>query len=185
MSILVCKVCGNNYTVKPYRATTSIVCSRSCNGKLNYDKNLRYIDHSYMIGNKYRKGIKTTHGYKEGHIPWNKGIKGIHLSPMTEFKNGQKGVTAVDVGTIMPHIDSNGTIRNKIKISNPTKWIYYSQYMWELHFGKLKKGYIIHHVDRNTLNDNIGNLVSVTRSKHLKIHWEQVYSKTKFRRRDA
>ncbi len=26
--------------------------------------------------------------FEKGHIPWNKGIKGLHLSPSTEFKKG-------------------------------------------------------------------------------------------------
>jgi len=29
-------------------------------------------------------------GFKEGNVPWNKGLNGIHLSPRTEFKKGQK-----------------------------------------------------------------------------------------------
>lgn len=31
-----------------------------------------------------------TYRLPKGHIPWNKGLKGIHLSPATEFKNGRK-----------------------------------------------------------------------------------------------
>ena len=27
--------------------------------------------------------------FKKGHTPWNKGIKGLHHSPATEFKKGQ------------------------------------------------------------------------------------------------
>lgn len=29
---------------------------------------------------------KTRRGFQEGYTPWNKGIKGLHLSPNTEFK---------------------------------------------------------------------------------------------------
>jgi hypothetical protein len=28
------------------------------------------------------------HKYKRGHIPWNKGLSGLHLSPKSEFKKG-------------------------------------------------------------------------------------------------
>ncbi len=28
--------------------------------------------------------------FKKKHIPWNKGLKGIHLSPKSEFKKGQR-----------------------------------------------------------------------------------------------
>lgn len=43
------------------------------------------------IGLKYpnRKSPIYTKGWEKGHIPWNKGLKGIHCSPKTEFKKGQ------------------------------------------------------------------------------------------------
>src|SRR5579859_555834 len=31
--------------------------------------------------------------YLKGHIPWNKNVKGIHLSPQSEFKKGSSGFT--------------------------------------------------------------------------------------------
>jgi hypothetical protein len=31
-----------------------------------------------------------TYRFPIGHKPWNKGIKGLHLSPETEFKKGRK-----------------------------------------------------------------------------------------------
>jgi len=31
--------------------------------------------------------------FTKGHIPWNKGVKGIHLSPQTEFKKGKVAPT--------------------------------------------------------------------------------------------
>ena len=30
------------------------------------------------------------YNFKKGHKPWNKNLKGIHLSPKTEFKKGRK-----------------------------------------------------------------------------------------------
>lgn len=39
---------------------------------------------------KAKKGIWTGGGFKKGHVPWNAGLKGIHLSPETEFKKGCK-----------------------------------------------------------------------------------------------
>ncbi len=31
-----------------------------------------------------------TYSFPKGHTPWNKGLKGIHLNPTTEFKKGRK-----------------------------------------------------------------------------------------------
>lgn len=35
------------------------------------------------------EGYTNNNGYKKGHEPWNKGIKGTHFSPDTEFKGLQ------------------------------------------------------------------------------------------------
>lgn len=36
------------------------------------------------------KNLRPSEDFKKNHIPWNKGLKGIHLSPSTEFKTGRK-----------------------------------------------------------------------------------------------
>lgn len=36
----------------------------------------------------YNPNVQATY-FKKGHLPWTKGMKGIHLSPETEFKKGQ------------------------------------------------------------------------------------------------
>jgi hypothetical protein len=43
-------------------------------------------------------------------------------------------------------------------------------YNWEKINGKIPKGYEIHHIDLNKLNNNIENLKLVTPSEHTKIH---------------
>jgi hypothetical protein len=43
-------------------------------------------------------------------------------------------------------------------------------YIWEKHNGKIPKGYEIHHIDCNKINNNILNLQLVTPSEHTKIH---------------
>lgn len=43
-------------------------------------------------------------------------------------------------------------------------------HVWEKHNGKMPKGYEIHHIDNNKLNNNIDNLMLVTPSEHAKIH---------------
>jgi hypothetical protein len=58
MKLINCAVCGSEFEKKK---KTSKYCSHSCFGKAN-----RPI----------------------GTEPWNKGIKGIHLSPKSEFKKG-------------------------------------------------------------------------------------------------
>lgn len=49
--------------------------------------------HSEEVKNRisrFRKGVWNGFGFKKGHIPWNRGLKGIHLSLKSEFKKGTK-----------------------------------------------------------------------------------------------
>lgn len=52
--------------------------------------------------------------------------------------------------------DSNG---DQIKINE--KWISYSKYIYEQKYGTVPKGYVIYHLDGDTHNNNIDNLVCI------------------------
>lgn len=43
-------------------------------------------------------------------------------------------------------------------------------YVWEKHNGSISKGYEIHHIDFNKINNSLENLKLVTPSEHTKIH---------------
>jgi len=115
---------------------------------------------------------KTT--FQKGSTPWNKNLKGIHFSPETEFKKGQKSINCVPIGTVKfrtsyrhKYFDS----RQWIKITEPNKWIEFSRYIWQKKRNKLiPKGMIIHHKDSDPLHNSISNLQLVTRAKHINIH---------------
>ena len=44
------------------------------------------------------------------------------------------------------------------------------QYIWEKHNGKTDKGYHVHHIDENKLNNHISNLELMHGSKHISMH---------------
>jgi len=128
-------------------------------------------NNNYLIGNQFAKGNKPNGtSFKKGHKTWNKGLKGIHLSPRTEFKKGQKGINWQAVGTISYRIDKGNKKRRWIKIAEPDKWIEYAKFVWTKDNDKIPKGYLIHHIDNNTMNDNINNLALLTRGAHFIIH---------------
>ena len=52
-----------------------------------------------------------------------------------------------------------------------TKRIYHRD-VWEYYNGAIPKGYVIHHVDFNPLNNDISNLVCITPVEHSKIHYQ-------------
>lgn len=127
--------------------------------------------YKHLIGNKHAVGNRPNEtAFKKGQIPWNKGIKGIHVSPATEFKKGQPSINKLPLGTLTQRKDKSGKIRNWIKIEEPNKWIEYAKFVWIQHNGNIPKGFLIHHIDKNTLNDNIENLALVTRKAHINIH---------------
>jgi hypothetical protein len=102
--------------------------------------------------------------------PWNKGIKGIHLSKSSEFKKGGKGINWMPVNSITTRIDKSGKKRQWIKIDEPNIWIEYSKYIWVKTNGNTPRGYVVHHKNQDTLDDSIENLELLTRKEHFEIH---------------
>lgn len=49
-------------------------------------------------------------------------------------------------------------------------------YVWEKHFGKIPKGYQIHHKDEDKDNNEIDNLMCMTQKEHLRWHGENIPS---------
>lgn len=131
---------------------------------------LAVVDGSHSIGNSYRKGMKPSNSFKKGHTPWNKDMKGLHLSPETQFKKGHKPANKLDVGTITQRTDKYGTHRKFIKVAEPNSWKPYAVFIWEEAYGPVRKGEVIHHINKNALDDRIENLMMVTRAEHLRLH---------------
>jgi len=128
-------------------------------------------DNSYLIGNQFAKGSKPNKtSFKVGSIPWNKGTKGIMKPNSGSFKKGQKSNNKMPIGTIVERNGKNNIIRKFIKISEPNKWIENAKFVWIKNNGLIPKGFLIHHIDENPLNDNIDNLAILTRKGHFEIH---------------
>lgn len=47
-------------------------------------------------------------------------------------------------------------------------------YVWELHNGKVKEGFQIHHIDHNKYNNEIENLAELSKEEHSKLHAEEL-----------
>jgi hypothetical protein len=132
-------------------------------------------DNSYLIGNQFAKGSgpnKTS--FKKGMNPWNAGRKGIRVSPKSEFKKGCRPAKTLSVGSITIRTDKTRKKRRWIKIAEPKTWILYAIFVWVQNNGEIPKGLLVHHLDKDTLNDDISNLSLVTRSSHINIHRKEV-----------
>ena len=94
-----------------------------------------------------------------GHVPHNKGKKGIHLSPATEFKPGNRPVNYMPVGT--ERINTDGYA--EIKIKDPNKWKPKHRIIWEEANGPIPPGHVIIFADGDKSNIDLDNLLMVSR----------------------
>jgi len=63
-----------------------------------------------------------------------------------------------------------GYPRAWVKVAEPNKWELRARLVWAKHNGPIPSGMIVHHKDRNALNDEIGNLQMMTKAEHMDEH---------------
>lgn len=83
------------------------------------------------------------------------------------------------VGDITLRTDKNGKMRHWIKIGDPNQWELLSVYAYKKFYGDVQHGYVVHHKDKDSLNDSIDNLQAVTRGEHRNIHHDDLSSRPK------
>jgi hypothetical protein len=57
------------------------------------------------------------------------------------------------------------------------KNVQYSRYVWEQKYGKIPKGLIIHHIDKDKYNNNLDNLLLLNLTAHNRIHSHKAWNK--------
>ena len=181
-----CKKCDKNFLTKPYRIKNGkIFCSVNCKRD---GKSIQCFqcDTQFYRRTSHQRGknqfcskecsLKNT-AFKKLHEPWNKDMKGIHLSPGSEFKKGKTSMTKADIGTVKFRTRKReGYARAFIKVAPPNKWIERAKLVWITFNGVIPKGYVIHHKDRNPLNDSIDNLACLSRKDHIDEHRQDLSS---------
>lgn len=142
----------------------------------------------------YAKIVKKKRGgcsgvrFKKGHVPWNKGVRYLHLSPSTQFVRGGplRGQAARlwrSVGSITIRRDktprsrrdranaAKGPPRRWIKVRDDgqrsKRWMPYARHVWESFHGSVPPGFLVVHADGDTMNDDPKNLLLVDRRTNL------------------
>lgn len=117
-----------------------------------------------------RKHGKSGARFATGHAPWNKDKKGLHLNPATEYKKGRRSERWLPVGSETIREDKTGNLRAFIKLAEPNVWRERAIIVWERENGPLPEGKVVHHRDRDSLNDAPRNLQDLTRAEHINEH---------------
>lgn len=143
-----CAYCGRHMYMKPYRierAKNGVTCSTYCANKL---KSIYFSGE----GNP-QFGLKG---------PLNASFKGdaiIHHGYYYEYC------------PLHPYADVNGRVRQHRLIIERNHHLFDKKY-FEVKGGMivLKPDYDVHHIDENKLNNNLNNLLILTRSEHTSLH---------------
>ena len=107
---------------------------------------------------RFNTGHEPTQ-FKKGHIPFNKGKKGIGGWEPTQFKKGSKPWNYKPVGTVRTNTD--GYV--EIKIADPNKWKAKHIILWEEANGPVPKGHVVIFADGDKQNVVLDNLILVSR----------------------
>lgn len=114
---------------------------------------------------RLNKGHEPTQ-FRKGHIPANKGKKGIGGWEPTQFKKGQMPVNYRPVGS--ERINAEDYI--EIKVADPKTWTYKHVFVWEEHNGLVPKGHVVIFGDGNRRNFNPDNLILISRKQLVRLN---------------
>ena len=102
------------------------------------------------------------------------GWAGQRRSRATEFQKGHSQNEIFPLGAIRIRTDRSGNLRAWIKVSDDKHssydWRANAVVVWERVHGSIPHGFVVHHKDRDTLNDIIPNLELQSRADHMKEH---------------
>jgi hypothetical protein len=114
----------------------------------------------YLV--RYRE---KTH-FKKGHSPANKGVKGIRVSPHSEFKKGNLPKNTLYNGAVSIRKDNRGVPYKHIRISQAV-WKHLHVQIWEEKNGPTPEGHCIVFKDGDTMNCNIENLECISKHENM------------------
>lgn len=137
--------------------------------ELMYEK----FNHQFTISqiksaiSRYKLNTGFTGRFEKGHVPVNKGTKGILKANKTSFKKGQIPKNVRPVGSERVNIEGY----TEIKIAEPNKWRLKHRVLYEeYHNVKLNSNESIIFMDGDRSNMSKENLTLVTRQELLKLN---------------
>jgi hypothetical protein len=129
-------------------------------------------DPVYLRSTQFPEGYlggKATQ-FQKGQAPPNKGQKMskdlYEKVEKTMFKKGNKPMNTQPIGTIHQRKDTGGKMYLYIKLAD-SKWQLLNRYTWEMHNGPIPKGMVVVYKDGNYLNNDINNLLMITKKENM------------------
>lgn len=110
--------------------------------------------------------------FKKGHETWNKDMKGLQLSPNTQFKPGTRhGMAAknwLPIGS--NRMSKEGYMERKIADSSPAKrsnFVPVHHLVWRMHGQTVPRGHVLIFIDGDKNNPDINNLTTISRAENM------------------
>ena len=129
-------------------------------------------DPEYLRSTQYPPGYlggKATQ-FKKGSVPANKGQKMstevYQKCARTMFKKGTVPPNTQPIGTIHQRKDTGGKMYQYIKLAD-CNWQLLNRYTWEQHNGPIPKGMVVVYKDGDYLNNDITNLLMITKKENM------------------
>lgn len=114
---------------------------------------------TYRKNHGLRSGLSFL--FPEGHVPPNKGKKGIHANPATEFRKGCRPHNQDLIGT--ETLKDDGYLW--VKVAEPNKWKQKHRILWEAANGEIPRGFCLLFADGDRMNISLDNLILISRSQ--------------------
>ena len=124
---------------------------------------------------KWRSEHRSTGQFTPGQKPWNSDMAGMGICKPNKgsFKPGRKSDCKADIGAVRTRTDKQGHKRIWVKVNDNGSsydWELRAMVLWTAANGELPLGWVVHHKNRDTLDDSMANLEAMSRAGHLKIH---------------
>lgn len=157
------------WTEEEKKHLTEIVSGRSHQEitEMMVDKfNLDYTKTQIAAAIK-RYGLNTgrTGRFEKGHVPFNKGTKGLTGANKTSFKKGNVPHTYLPIGSEAITRDGYTIVKVSDQGTRNQRWRPKHRLIWEKHHGPVPDGHAIVFGDGDKTNLSIDNLILVTRAQ--------------------
>ena len=114
-----------------------------------------------------RYGLTTgrTGRFEKGHVPFNKGTKGLTGANKTSFKKGNVPHTYLPIGSESVTRDGYTIVKVSDKGKRNDCWRPKQRLVWEKHYGPVPDGHAVVFGDGDKTNFSLDNLILVSRSQ--------------------